>query len=51
MQHRIVSMVCVPLTIKHETIGVMQILNKRSGNDTARDRMLLEQFANQGGCG
>ena len=41
------SRVCVPI-IKHETIGVMQILNKRSGNYTARDRVLLEQFANQG---
>lgn len=47
------SMVCVPLAILDPTaaalkrIGVIQILNKRGGPYTDRDRLLLEHFANQ----
>jgi adenylate cyclase len=46
------SMVCVPLvagagTGPLQALGVVQILNKRSGNYTARDRLLLERFAEQ----
>lgn len=47
------SMVCVPLvaldrtTAQPRVLGVVQILNKRGGDYTARDRMLLERFAEQ----
>ena len=41
------SMICVPLTFADERLGVMQILNKRSGNHTPRDRVLIEHFAAQ----
>ena len=45
------SMVCVPLvsvsprTTTARALGVIQILNKRAGNYTLRDRVLLERFA------
>ena len=45
------SMVCVPLvsvsprTSTARALGVVQILNKRVGNYTVRDRVLLERFA------
>jgi adenylate cyclase len=45
------SMVCVPLVAIRQpsgdshAIGVIQILNKRRGNYTTRDRVLLELFA------
>jgi len=47
------SMVCVPLVAVSKrsgaarTLGVIQILNKRSGNYTERDKILLERFADQ----
>ena len=41
------SMVCVPLRMADKCLGVMQVLNKRSGSYTEHDRVLLEQFANQ----
>lgn len=41
------SMICVPLTVAGRPIGVVQILNKRSGDYTERDRVLLEHFAAQ----
>jgi class 3 adenylate cyclase len=47
------SMVCVPLIVtsrrsgEPRTLGVIQILNKRSGNYTERDIVLLERFADQ----
>ncbi|MFO0891921.1 MAG: adenylate/guanylate cyclase domain-containing protein [Isosphaeraceae bacterium] len=41
------SMICVPLNSADERLGVMQILNKRSGNYTRRDRILIEHFAIQ----
>jgi class 3 adenylate cyclase len=41
------SMVCVPLDAADERLGVMQLLNKRSGAYTERDRILLEHFAAQ----
>jgi class 3 adenylate cyclase len=41
------SMVCAPLTAVGERLGVMQVLNKRSGAYTERDRVLLQQFATQ----
>jgi adenylate cyclase len=41
------SMICVPLTFGKEPLGVIQILNKRSGNYSERDRVLLENFASQ----
>ena len=45
------SMVCVPLVVAHRhsgdahALGVIQILNKRSGNYSPRDLLLLERFA------
>jgi class 3 adenylate cyclase/putative methionine-R-sulfoxide reductase with GAF domain len=39
------SMVCVPLTIGGDRLGVVQLLNKRTGNYTNRDVLLLELFA------
>lgn len=39
------SMVCVPLKLSDKPLGVVQILNKRSGNYDIRDRLLLEHFA------
>ena len=45
------SMICVPLVVAHrhtgdgQALGVIQILNKRSGNYSPRDRLLLERFA------
>jgi class 3 adenylate cyclase len=41
------SMVCAPLTALGERLGVMQVLNKRAGPYTERDRVLLQQFATQ----
>ncbi len=47
------SMVCVPLAIagmkgeEPKRLGVIQILNKRSGVYTQRDRILLESFGSQ----
>lgn len=43
------SMICVPLVAAGQTIGVMQILNKRSGPYTTKDRLILESFALQAG--
>ena len=39
------SMVCVPLGVGKDAMGVMQILNKRSGSYDNHDRVLLEHFA------
>ena len=44
------SMVCIPLRVEGRSIGVIQILNKRSGDYTARDRILLEHFSVQAGA-
>ena len=47
------SMVCVPLAIADQTlgqvrrVGAIQLLNKRRGNFTERDRILLEYFSDQ----
>jgi class 3 adenylate cyclase len=41
------SMVCVPLGLAQSRLGVMQLLNKRNGEYTARDVTLLEHFAAQ----
>jgi adenylate cyclase len=41
------SMICIPLIFSGESIGVIQILNKRKGRYTSRDRILLENFASQ----
>jgi class 3 adenylate cyclase len=47
------SMVCVPLVVPNHAsgqpraLGVIQLLNKRSGNYNLRDRTLLERFADQ----
>jgi class 3 adenylate cyclase len=41
------SMVCVPLTVGEKSMGVVQILNKRSGNYSPRDQVILEYFAAQ----
>jgi adenylate cyclase len=41
------SMVCVPLNAAGEKLGVMQLLNKRTGNYSDRDQVLLEHFADQ----
>ena len=39
------SMICVPLTVGTERLGVMQLLNKASGDYSTRDVALLEHFA------
>ena len=39
------AMACVPLAVANSRLGVMQILNKRTGNYDARDLALLEHFA------
>ena len=44
-KYRTESMICVPLAIGAHRIGVMQLLNKSSGNYTQRDARLLEHFA------
>lgn len=41
------SMVCVPLRVGSERLGVMQVLNKSTGDYTPRDRVILEYFADQ----
>src|SRR5262245_15968662 len=41
------SMICVPMAVAGERIGVVQILNKRTGAYNPRDLLLLEQFAPQ----
>jgi len=41
------SMICVPLTVGTDRLGVMQLLNKRTGNYSERDLVLLEHFADQ----
>ena len=41
------SMICVPLLFAGRATGVVQILNKRGGDYTERDRVLLEHFAAQ----
>jgi class 3 adenylate cyclase len=43
--HRTESMVCVALAVCGERIGVVQLLNKQTGNYTPRDVVLLEHFA------
>ena len=45
------SMLCVPLIAGGERLGVMQILNKRSGEYNHHDQVLLEQFANYAAVG
>jgi len=44
------SMICVPLRAEGRSIGVIQILNKRNGDYTPRDTVLLEHFAVQAGA-
>ena len=41
------SMVCVPLRVSSERLGVMQVLNKITGDYTPRGRVILEYFADQ----
>ena len=41
------SMICVPLSVGDERLGVMQLLNKQGGDYTPRDLTLLEHFASQ----
>lgn len=41
------SMVCVPLRVGDNALGVMQILNKRGGDYSERDLLVLEHFASQ----
>ncbi|HEY7770349.1 TIR domain-containing protein [Longimicrobium sp.] len=41
------SMLCVPLEVGSERIGVVQLLNKITGNYTDRDSALLDHFAAQ----
>jgi adenylate cyclase len=41
------SMVCVPLNAAGEKLGVMQLLNKRAGDYSERDQVLLEHFSDQ----
>ena len=49
LEHHTESMVCVPLVVGDQRIGAMQILNKASGNYTARDVLLLEHLASHAG--
>ncbi len=44
-RYRTQSMICVPLAIESLRIGVVQLLNKGSGDYTSRDLRLLEHFA------
>ncbi len=44
-KHTTESMVCVPLRVGGDRLGVVQLLNKRSGNYSERDCVLLEHFA------
>lgn len=39
------SILCVPLKVKNETIGVIELLNKQGGGFTANDLNLLESVA------
>ena len=41
------SMICVPLNAAGERLGVMQVLNKKSGSYSTKDRHLLEEFGLQ----
>jgi class 3 adenylate cyclase len=41
------SMVCVPLNLVGQRLGVVQLVNKRRGSYTARDLALLEHLAAQ----
>ena len=41
------SMICAPLKVGGESIGVIQVLNKRPGPYTPRDSTLVEYFAAQ----
>jgi adenylate cyclase len=43
------SMVCVPLRVGNSRLGVMQVLNKTTGDYCARDRVILEYFADHAG--
>ncbi len=44
------SILCVPLTLKNKTIGVLEVINKVGGGSfTAEDQNLLETFANLAG--
>jgi adenylate cyclase len=47
-EKRTESMVTIPLMAAHECVGVLQVLNKE-GEYTDRDRIILEQFADQAG--
>jgi class 3 adenylate cyclase len=49
--HQTRCMICVPLSAAGVRLGVVQLLNKESGKFTARDQILLEQFANQAALG
>jgi class 3 adenylate cyclase len=44
------SMVCIPLLAESKSIGVVQILNRRSGDYDERDKILLEHFSVQAGA-
>jgi len=46
-QRKTSSMICVPLSFAKDRIGVIQILNKRTGNYSERDQLLLENFSGQ----
>ena len=43
-------MVCIPLMAERKSIGVVQILNKGSGDYGERDKILLEHFSVQAGA-
>ena len=47
VHHTTDSMVCVPLTAAGRRLGVMQLLNKRTGIYAERDLALLEHFSAQ----
>ncbi len=44
------SILCVPLTLKNKTIGVLEVINKKGGGSfTIEDQHILESFSNLAG--
>ncbi len=44
------SILCVPLTLKNRTIGVLEVINKKGGGSfTIEDQYILESFSNLAG--
>lgn len=41
------NMVCVPVTARNKLLGVLQVINKKSGMFTSEDMVLMVSFSNQ----